>query len=135
MERHWVGGGKAKISDEVKSNLISNIILLEPNESYAGDAIFFLSPTVFIWSNFQAQELLPGCHLVCGSHCRSVANGGVKRSNCTPEDKIGSWIMETVSKHWIIGLSLVQWEMNTQGNCGIGEQMAYRQLTGQNPCV
>ena len=42
---------------------------------------------------------------------------------------------ETGSKHWVVGLPLVQWEMITQGNRGIGEQMPYRLLTGQNPRV
>ena len=42
---------------------------------------------------------------------------------------------ENKSKHWSVGLPLVQWEMNTQTHKGIGGKIPYHLFTGQNPRV
>ena len=68
-EWHWVGWGEAKISDEVKSTLISNTILLETNESYASDAILsyplqFLYGVISELKNFCQDAILFVDHIV-----------------------------------------------------------------------
>ena len=77
----------------------------------------------------------PSCHLIRGKPCHSESHGDVKRSNRPTEDKLGLWMNENKSKHWSVGLPLVQWEMNTQTHKGIGGKIPYHLFTGQNPCV
>ena len=81
------------------------------------------------------KDFWPACAMVRGSARRSETNGGVERSNQTAECKLGAWMTQTGSKHWSVGLPLVQWEINTQPHCAIGMQMPYHMLTGQNPRI
>ena len=77
----------------------------------------------------------PSCHLVHGKPRHSGSNGGVERSSRTIEDKLGLWMNKNKSKHWSVSLPLVQWEMNTQTQKGIGGKIPDHLFTGQNPRV
>lgn len=59
----------------------------------------------------------------------------MERSNRSVEAKLAAWMKETGSKQWSIGIKIVQWQINTQEHRGIGNEIPYKLLTGQNPRV
>jgi hypothetical protein len=83
----------------------------------------------------EVKGLWPNCKLVRGTPRHSESNGGIERLHLSAETKIGNWMTQTGSTHWSVGCKLVTWEMNTQIHRGIGGQMPYRMVFGQDPRV
>ena len=83
----------------------------------------------------EVKDLWPGCKLVRGTARHSESNGGIERLRLSAETKIENWMNQTGSTHWSVGCKLVSWEMNTQVHRGIGGQMPYRMVFGQDPRV
>eukprot|EP01082_Thalassiosira_pseudonana_P007804 g6263.t1 g6263 contig23:61716-63595(+) len=81
----------------------------------------------------ELKDFWPNCKLVRGKARHSESNGGIERLHLTAETKIGNWMMQTGQTHWSVGCKLIAWEMNTQIHSGIGGQLPYRMVFGQDP--
>jgi hypothetical protein len=82
----------------------------------------------------EIKKLWPDCHMVWGSACHSVSNGGVECVNRTMEEKLGAWMGETGNSNWSIGCRLMMWRYNTQIHRTI-DDVPYNLLFGHMPRV
>jgi hypothetical protein len=71
---------------------------------------------------------------VRGSPRHSKSNGGVKQVNQTIQKKLGTWMKENKSKHWLIVCKIVQWRYNTQIHQTLKDS-PYHLTFGQQPRV
>ncbi len=69
-----------------------------------------------------------------GSPRHSKSNGGVERVNQTVQKKLGAWMKENKSKHWLIGCKIAQWRYNTQIHQTL-QDGPYHLAFGQQPRV
>ena len=81
----------------------------------------------------ELKHFWPNCKLVRGKARHSESNGGIERLPLSAETKIGNWMVQTGQTHWSVGCKLTAWEMNTQMHLGIGGQLPYRMVFGQDP--
>eukprot|EP00970_Alexandrium_tamarense_P011602 scaffold2552_cov172-Alexandrium_tamarense.AAC.1 len=81
----------------------------------------------------ELKHFWPNCNLVRGKARHSESNGGIERLHLSAETKIGNWMVQTGQTHWSVGCKLTAWEMNTQMHLGIGGQLPYRMVFGQDP--
>jgi hypothetical protein len=81
----------------------------------------------------ELKHFWPNCKLVRGKARHSESNGGIERLHLSAETKIGNWMVQTGQTHWSVGCKLTAWEMNTQMHLGIGGQLPYRLVFGQDP--
>ncbi len=77
--------------------------------------------TEFIAEIFrEVAKIWPDCKIVHGRPYHPQSQGSVERSNRELKELLGVWQRENNTSSWVVGLKVVQWQLNTKYSDRLG---------------